>query len=302
MKTPHLLTLEDITAEELHALLAIAVKLKACRGKDVQRPLSGKTLALIFSKSSTRTRVSFEAGIHELGGNSLFMDPHDLQLGRGESIADTARVLSRYVHGVVIRTHKHEELEEYARFSTIPVINALTDRSHPCQLLADLLTIYEYFGRLDGIRVTYLGDGANNMALTWIVATQLAGMKLTIAAPFGYQPDPAFITSIPGCGTIIVTDDPVAAVAAADVLYTDVWVSMGYEEESKERLQILAPYQINQSLLNHAGASVKIMHCLPAKRGQEITSEALDSTASIVWDQAENRLHAQKALMTELIR
>ncbi len=300
MKTPHLLTLNDITGDELSSLLATAVRLKANRGNSTSRPLAGKTLVLIFSKSSTRTRVSFEVGINELGGCSLFMDQFDLQIGRGESFADTARVLSRYVHGVIIRTHQHEQLEEYAQHSSIPVINALTDRSHPCQLLADLLTIHENTGRLRDVRVTYLGDGANNMALTWIIAAQLSGIHLTIAAPPEYQPDPQFVATIKGGGSVVVTEDPIAAVANADYLYTDVWVSMGYESESSERLKVLAPYQINRSLMSHADATIRIMHCLPAKRGQEITSEILDSPASIVWDQAENRLHAQKALMTEL--
>lgn len=303
MKPRHLLSLLDLDKPELDAILTSALELKRARGtRDTNNALRGKTVAMIFSKSSTRTRVSFEVGIHELGGYSLFLDHNDLQLGRGETMQDTAQVLSRYVHGVIIRAHQHASLLEYAEHSTVPVINALTDRFHPCQLLADLLTLYELKKRVEGLTVAYVGDGANNMANSWILAAKLAGIHLCIGAPPGYQPDPAIIAAARGSGTITVTADPAAAVRDADAVYTDVWVSMGYESETDSRLVDLRPYQVNSALLQHAKPDISVMHCLPAKRGQEITSEVIDGPQSIVWDQAENRLHAQKAVLVKLIR
>lgn len=217
-------------------------------------------------------------------------------------MADTARVLSRYVHGVVIRCHEHTSLEEFARNSTVPVINALTDRFHPCQLLADLQTIQEYAGRLEGIRVAYLGDGANNMAYSWIIAAKLAGIRLSIGAPPEFQPDLASVAAVEGSGAVEVFDDPAQAAAGADFIYTDTWVSMGCEGEEAGRLQTLAPYQVNRRLLELAAPAAKVMHCLPAYREKEITGEVMDGPAAIVWDQAENRLHAQKAALAILIK
>ena len=231
----------------------------------------------------------------------MFLDHDDLQLGRGESMSDTAKVLNRYIHAVAIRTHKHSSLVEFARHSTIPVINALTDQFHPCQLLADLLTILEHRGGLEGTKVTYIGDGANNMANSWVLAAKLAGMELRIGAPPEFQPSDSFLKSAVGNGVIKVTDDPVEAVKGADIIYTDVWVSMGFEKESSARLRKLAPYQVNRELVKHANRDVKVMHCLPAHREQEITAEILDGPHSIIWDQAENRLHAQKAVLANLL-
>ncbi len=303
MKKPkHLLSLQDFTEEELEDLLIFAAQLKTERSNiNANKLLAGKTIAMIFSKASTRTRVSFQAGIYESGGNSLFLDHNDLQLGRGESMSDTARVLNRYIHAVVIRTYRHESLVEYAQHSTIPVINALTDKFHPCQLLADLLTIKENSNRLGGVKVAYLGDGTSNMAYSWAIAAKLSGIDLRIGAPLKFQPDNSFTESLSGKGDVIVTDDPQSAVRDADYIYTDVWVSMGFESEAEERLKLLTPYQVNDQLVKSASSDVKIMHCLPAKRGQEITAEVLDGPHSIIWDEAENRLHAQKAVLAKLV-
>ncbi len=302
IKPKHILSLQDFTEDELEDLLTFAAQLKIERSNiDRNKLLVGKTIAMIFSKASTRTRVSFQAGIYELGGNSLFLDHNDLQLGRGESMSDTAKVLNRYIHAVVIRTHKHESLVEYAQHSTIPVINALTDKFHPCQLLADLLTIKVNSGRLEGIKVAYLGDGASNMAYSWAVAAKLAGIELRIGAPSRFQPDLSFTESLSGKGVVIVTDDPHQAVKDVDYIYTDVWVSMGFESEVEEREKLLMPYQVNNQIVKSASSGVKIMHCLPAKRGQEITSDVLDGPRSIIWDEAENRLHVQKAVLAKLV-
>ncbi len=301
MQAKHLLTLADLEPAEIDGLISLAIELKANRGAAEAKPLSGKTVAMIFSKSSTRTRVSFQVGIYELGGHSMFLDHGDLQLGRGETMSDTAKVMNRYVHAVVIRSKSHEGILEYARHATIPVINALTDRYHPCQLLADLQTIQECKGRLAGVRVAYLGDGANNMAQSWAVAAKLTGIQLTIGAPTGFYPDLDHVNTLAGSGSIRLTDDPFDAVAGADFIYTDVWVSMGFEAESEERIKKLTPYQVNEALVAHAGDAVRIMHCLPAKRGMEITSGVLDGPRAIIWDEAENRLHAQKAVLTQIM-
>lgn len=300
--TKHLLTLSDLSAGEIESILQQAAALKRLRQcSGAPASLAEKSIAMIFSKSSTRTRVSFEVGIHELGGHSMFFDKNDLQLGRGESVSDTAQVLSRYVHGVVIRTHAHEEIEVFAQNASIPVINALTDRYHPCQLLADMQTIIEYQGGLQDVQVCYLGDGASNMANSWILAARMMGMNLRIGAPKSYQPAQEIVNAATGPGTVRITDDPQEAVSGAQFLYTDVWVSMGFEEEKAERLQRLAPYQLNAELLAQAAPGARVMHCLPAYRGQEITAEVLDGPASIIWDEAENRLHAQKAVMCHLL-
>lgn len=300
--TRHLLKLSDLNTEELMELLDLGARFKQLRGSsEAAKPLAEKSVGMIFTKSSTRTRVSFEVGIHELGGNCIFLDSSALQVGRGESLADTAKVLNRYLHAVVIRCHKHADLEDYAAVSSIPVINALTDQYHPCQLLADLLTIQEEVGRLAGVKVAYLGDGASNMARSWAIAAKLAGIELAIGAPQGYQLDDQLLANLHGPGDVIQTDDPHAAAKGADIVYTDVWVSMGFEEEAQERLQTLQPYQVNTQLMQQAKDTAKVMHCLPAYRNKEITSDVLDGPASIIWDQAENRIHAQKAVLANLL-
>jgi ornithine carbamoyltransferase len=297
-----LLRVGDLNREEIEELLDLSQKLKA-RQKDGQRvtPLLGKTLGLIFEKSSTRTRVSFEVGMYQLGGQSLFLSSKDLQIGRGETIPDTARVLSRYLDGLVIRTFGHEIVEEMARHATIPIINGLTDRHHPCQVLADLLTIQEKKQKLQGLKVSYVGDG-NNMANSWLEGAAKLGLHLTLACPPGYEPDretyqEALKEAAKSGAKIVITHDPRVAAEDADVLYTDVWASMGQEQEHKKRLSAFQGFQLNQPLLRLAKPEVLVMHCLPAHRGEEITDEVLDGPHSIVWDQAENRLHLQKAVL-----
>lgn len=298
----HLLSLNDFTTEEIIDVLDVAEDMKKKRGTaDAVTPLAGKSIAMIFSKSSTRTRVSFEVGIGELGGHAMYFDKSALQLGRGEPISDTAKVLERYVHGIVIRYHSHEEVAELANYSAAPVINALTDKFHPCQLLADLMTIREYKGKLDGVRVAYLGDGASNMAKSWILAAKRTGIDLRIGAPENYQPPMSFVTGAKGPGNITVTEDPEKAIRDVHFVYTDVWVSMGFEEEAGERLTQLKPYQVNRDLMTLASANVKFMHCLPAYRGKEVTADVIDGPQSIIFDEAENRLHAQKAVLAKLI-
>lgn len=297
----HLLTIEQLSAAEINEVLTLSRSVKAGRGKPVkQPPLAGQTWGLIFSKASTRTRVSFEVGIRELGGSSLYLSSNDIQLGRGETVADTARVLSRYLHGVAIRTFEQSDVEEFARYGSIPVINALTDEEHPCQILADLFTIQEKLGGLAGKRIMFAGDGDCNVARSWIFAAAKMKMPLTIAAPHGYQPRPALLER--AGGEIRVTDDIEAAAKDADVLYTDVWVSMGKESEAGDRLRVLAPYQLNAAVAGRAKPGALVMHCLPAYRGKEISAELLDAKQQDIFDQAENRLHAQKALLTLLVR
>lgn len=297
-----LLTVEDITSEDLKNIFILASLMKRDRLSWKAKPLDGKTIGMIFAKSSTRTRVSFEVGIHELGGNSLFLDQNDLQLGRGESIEDTAIVLSRYIHGVVIRTFSHDDVVEFAKFAHFPVVNALTDQFHPCQILTDLFTINEFSGKLNGIKVAYIGDCASNMANSLILASKLAGIELRMASPEAYKPDAALLEegNIEN-GVVIWSTNLEDAVKDADYIYTDVWVSMGQEEEKAKRMKDLAAYQVNIDVLDMASPGVKIMHCLPAHRGEEITNEVLNSENSIVFDQAENRLHVQKAILTMLL-
>ena len=298
------LSIDDLDAGELAALLDRAAKMKADRSPS--EALAGKTVAMVFEKPSTRTRVSFEVGIAELGAHALPLSSAELQLGRGETVEDTGRVLSRYVHGLVVRTFEQERLERLAEAATIPVINALSDLEHPCQALADLLTIREIRGKLKGVRLTYVGDG-NNVAHSLLLAGALAGMDVAVATPPGYEPIPqiakraAEIAESTG-GSVDVTTDAVAAVTGTDVVYTDVWASMGQEAETEERRLIFAPYQVNQVLFARAADGAMVLHCLPAHRGEEITDEVIDGPRSFVWDQAENRLHAQKALMEWLIR
>lgn len=296
----HLLTIEKLSADQIARTLELTQSVKAARGREVELPLKGQTWGLIFNKSSTRTRVSFEVGIRELGGSSLYLSGNDIQLGRGETVADTARVLSRYLHGVAIRTFAQADVEEFAATGTIPVINALTDEEHPCQILADLFTIQEKLGALAGKRITFVGDGACNVARSWIFAAAKTGMQLTVAAPVGYQPRPALLER--AGGQIQVTDDIHAAAQGADVLYTDVWVSMGKEDEAADRLRVLAPYQLNAGVVARAKGQALVMHCLPAYRGKEISADVLEAHQQTIFDQAENRLHVQKAILVELAR
>ncbi len=292
-----LLTMEEMSAAEFQSLMELTAKLKRERKSSQFRPLTGKSIGMIFAKSSTRTRVSFEVGINELGGQALYLDANKMQVGRGESVSDTAKVLERYLAGIVIRTYEQSDVEELAREADIPVINALTDDYHPCQILADLFTIIEYSGTLDGIKLVFYGDGQSNMANSLIVAARLLGFELVIAAPEAYRPRPDLID---GAANITWESDPERASANADYLYGDVFVSMGFEEEKAERMKQLMPYQINSRLMGLAKPNAKFLHCLPAHRGEEVTAEVMDSPASIVFDQAENRLHVQKAVMVTL--
>jgi ornithine carbamoyltransferase len=292
----HLLSLEKTLRTDMKALLQSAIVFKRERGHHASLPLAGQTWALIFSKSSTRTRVSFEVGIRELGGQVMFLSAGDIQLGRGEPIKDTARVMGRMVHGAVIRTFGQNDVEEFAKYSNIPTINALTDDEHPCQILADIFTIQEKGGPIASKVVTFVGDGACNVARSWVWAAAKLGFELRIAAPKAYQPDESLLRR--AGGKIVCTADVKAAVAGADVVYTDVWVSMGREAESAQRLKDLAGYQIKHSLVRLAKPDALVMHCLPAYRGKEIDEETLEANAQTIFDQAENRLHMQKAILS----
>jgi ornithine carbamoyltransferase len=263
------------------------------------RPLTGQTWAMIFSKSSTRTRVSFEVGVHELGGRPLFLNANDIQLGRGEPIKDTARVLGRMVHGVIMRTFAQQDVEEFAAWSGIPTVNALTDEEHPCQILTDIFTYQERRGTIAGRTVAFLGDGACNVAQSWVFAAPKLGVHLRIAAPRQYQPSPGLLRR--AGGSVQVTEDPAAAASGADLVYTDVWVSMGKEAESADRLRALAPYQVNAAMLRLAKPDALVMHCLPAYRGKEIDEATFEAHAATIFDQAENRLHVQKAILNWLV-
>ena len=299
----HLLTGREFDRAALEQLIETTAKLKAGRGKAGQpRPLDGKSIGMIFAKSSTRTRVSFEVGIHELGGQPIYLDESKTQMGRGETIADTARVLSRFLHGIVIRTFRQSDVEGLAQYGSIPIVNALTDDYHPCQAFADLFTIWERKGRLDGLKMAYLGDGASNMANSLMMACKLAGMTFAIGAPEEFRPRQAIMDENLGPGVVEWTSDPVAAMKDADFVYTDVWVSMGFEKESRERMRILEPYRLDMKMLGHAKPDVKVMHCLPAHRGEEITDEVMESAHSIVFDEAENRLHMHKAILCTLFQ
>src|SRR5438105_2087676 len=294
----HLTRVADWSGDELLAALDLADDLKERRGRGEEHHLlPGRSLGMIFQKPSTRTRVSFEVGIAELGGHPLYLAASDLQLGRGETLRDTATVLSRYLHGLMIRTFAQADVEELARHATIPVINGLTDSAHPCQALADVMTIRERFGRLEGVRVAYLGDG-NNVCASLMVACAKLGAEFVAATPEGYEPDPKAVELARETGgSVELTNDPSEAARGADVLYTDVWTSMGQEAESKRRLRDLAGFGIDQALVQLAGEEAIVLHCLPAHYGEEITEDVLYGPQSAVWDQAENRLHAQKALM-----
>lgn len=295
----HLLSIEGMAAEDIRRILAETAVFKRERGTSSRRPLAGQTWAMIFAKASTRTRVSFEVGIYELGGRPLFMNAGDIQLGRGEPIKDTARVLGRMVHGAVIRTYGQDEVEEFAEYSRIPTVNALTDAEHPCQILTDIFTIEEKLGSIEGRVVTFIGDGACNVPISWVFAAGKLGFELRVAAPPAYQPSPEILQR--AGGRVIVTDDVMAAAEGADVLYTDVWVSMGREAEAARRLQELTGYQINDKVVARAKPEVLVMHCLPAYRGKEITAEVFERHAQTIFDQAENRLHTQKAILDWLV-
>jgi ornithine carbamoyltransferase len=298
-----LITISDLKAEEIQAVIALTGERKQLlkKGKN-HMPLSGKSVALIFEKSSTRTRVSFEVGVHQMGGHPVCLSHSDSQMSRGEVIADTARVLSRYVDGIVIRAFRHEDVVELARWATVPVINALTDLAHPCQVLADIYTIVEKGRRLKDLRVAYIGDG-NNVANSWVNAASVLGFELILACPEGYEPAKEFLAPAlaRAKGKVKVGHDPEAAAKGAHVLYTDVWVSMGQDAEADDRRRAFQGYQVNQELIRLAAPEVLIMHCLPAHRGEEITGDALEGGNSVVFDQAENRLHAQKAILEILL-
>lgn len=296
----HLLSIEELTREQIERIVDLGCVLKKDR-KASPQVLTGQQWALIFSKSSTRTRVSFEVGIRELGGAVMFLSSADIQLGRGEPIKDTARVMGRMIHGAVIRTFAQQDVVDFAKYSGIPTINALTDDEHPCQVLADLQTIQERLGSWKGKRICFLGDGDCNMARSWIWASVHLGFELVIGAPKAFQPQESFMHRVPG-NTVSIVDDPAEAVSACDVVYTDVWVSMGKEAESADRIETLKPWQINSALMKHANPGALVMHCLPAYRGKEITEEVMEAHADLIFDQAENRLHAQKAIIVELTR
>ncbi len=304
--TKDLLDVAAISRVEIEGLLMLAAKLKTKQRRGIPHQLlQGKTLGLLFQKPSTRTRVSFESGMNQLGGHAMILPMAEIQLSRGESVADTARVLSRYLDGIVIRTYDHATVEEWAREATMPVINGLTDLSHPCQALSDLLTIKEKKGKLKGSKIAYVGDG-NNVANSLIEAAAKMGMTIALGCPSGYQPDQhvvdlARIEAAKSGAVIELGDDPYVAVKEADVIYADVWISMGREREQARRLKVLAPYQVNSRLVAKAKPNVIVMHCLPAQRGEEITAEVLDGPQSVIIDQAENRLHMQKAILTKLL-
>lgn len=306
----HFLKETDFKASELPALFNLAAGLKRGRGREAAPALAGQTWAMIFAKSSTRTRVSFEVGIHELGGNPLFLNKNDIQLGRGETVEDTARVLSRFVHGLVVRTYEHAEVERLAAHGTIPVINALTDFLHPCQIYTDAFTLAErwaqdgdLFASLRGRKIAYLGDCSFNMANSWILGGALFGMQVALAGPPEFRPGPEIDALLKAEGfaqDYVFTTDPMEAVRDADVVYTDVWASMGQEEEAKERIRVMTPYAVTAELFAEAKPAAYFMHCLPAHAGEEVAQDVLDSPRSIIFDEAENRLHMQKAIMATL--
>jgi ornithine carbamoyltransferase (EC 2.1.3.3) len=303
----HLLSLGDWTSEEILETLAMADKLKYENKNGIRHNhlLKGKTLGLIFSKASTRTRVSFEVGMYQLGGYSLFLSASDIQLGRGETMADTAQTLSRYIDGIMIRTYRQSDVETLARYSSVPVINGLTDSYHPCQILADLQTIREKKGKFRGLKLAYLGDG-NNVANSLLIGCSKVGMDVAVATPEGYECDPDAVKKARAAAAetgakVVLTADPYEAVKDADVVYTDTWVSMGMEGEKEERLKIFRPYQVNDDMFSRARPDAIFMHCLPAYRGYEVTDSVIDGSRSVVFDQAENRLHAQKAVLVKLM-
>lgn len=303
----HLVCLSDWSAEEVKETLKMAEKLKYERKNGIMHNhmLKGKTLGLIFSKSSTRTRVSFEVAMYQLGGYSMFLSANDIQLGRGETVSDTARTLSRYIDGIMIRTYKQSDVEELAAYGTIPIINGLTDSQHPCQILADLQTVKEYKGKLSGLKLAYVGDG-NNVANSLLIGCAKVGMNISVATPEGYECDEKSVEIAKKAalesGSVVNTGyDPYEAVKDADVVYTDTWVSMGMESEKEKRVKTFMPYQVNKELMSKAKPDAIFMHCLPAYRGYEVTEDVIDGPQSVVFDEAENRLHAQKAVLVKLM-
>ena len=292
------LQIPDFSAAEIEALFTLAERMRD--GKYDAKPLAGKTLAMIFMKSSTRTRVSFEVGTYQLGGHALFLSPRDVQLGRGEPIADTARVLSRYVHGIMIRTFAHQDIVELPKYADVPVINGLTDLLHPCQVLADLLTVRQHLGDVTNQRYAWIGDG-NNMANSWINAAYRFGFDLTLACPKGYEPADHLLERAQKEAKVRVVRDPMEAADGATVVTTDVWASMGQEQEQKERERAFKGFTVSSALMKRADKKAIFLHCLPAHRGEEVSAEVIDGPQSHVWDEAENRLHVQKAIMAVLI-
>ncbi len=299
-----LLSIYDLDRRDIDAIFSQAARLKEllCKG-EAHAPLKGKTLGMIFDKPSTRTRISFEVGMYQLGGMAIYLNSRDTQLGRGETIADTARIMSRYLSGIMIRTYAQKMVEEFAAHATIPIINGLTDLLHPCQILSDLFTILEKKGTYEGLKVAYVGDG-NNIANSWINAAVRLPFYLSLACPEGYEPEREIIKRgmEEAEGRISLQSDPLIVIKNADVVYTDVWASMGQEAEREARSQAFQPYQVNSDLLSHASKDVMVMHCLPAHRGEEITGEVIDGAHSIIVDQAENRLHVQKAVLEILLK
>ena len=296
----HLLSIEELSADEITNLIDDAMRLKAWRGRDTEQPLNGQTWAMIFTKSSTRTRVSFEVGVRELGGFPMFLSSNDIQLGRGEPIKDTARVLGRMVHGVIIRTFAQQDVIDFAKYSKLPVINALTDDEHPCQILADLLTVREKLGGWEGRKFAFIGDGFSNMTRSWMWAAKRLDFELKVASPKSCQPPAHFLKAL-DCNLVSVCEDPREAIAGADVINTDVWLSMG-QEGQKEKEAEFKGFELNSSLLTGAAKGHIVLHCLPAYRGKEISEELLEKHADTIFQQAENRLHAQKAILVELTR
>ncbi|GAB6048891.1 ornithine carbamoyltransferase [Methyloparacoccus murrellii] len=296
MSVRHLVNLSDLSPAELRGLIRRAIELKQSR--TVHEPLKNRVLGMLFEKSSTRTRISFEAGMIQLGGAAIFLSPRDTQLGRGEPIEDSARVISRMVDCIMLRTHAHRTVEIFAEYSRVPVINGLTDRSHPCQLLADLQTYVEHRGEISGRRVAWIGDG-NNMCHSWLEAAGLLDFELNVACPAGYDPEPEFLELAGGRARVL--RHPAEAVQDADLVVTDVWASMGQEEEQAKRVQAFRDYQVDAELMRQARSDALFMHCLPAHRGEEVSAEVLEGPQSVVWEEAENRLHAQKALLEFLL-
>jgi ornithine carbamoyltransferase len=306
LKGRDLLELNDYSPEEITYLIDLAIELKRKqKNGEVYQPLLGKTIGLIFEKSSTRTRVSFEVGMYQLGGHALFLSKNDIQLGRGETVGDTAQVMSRYLDGIMIRTFGHDKVEDLARYASVPVINGLSDLAHPCQVLADYQTVYEHKGKLKGLKLAYIGDG-NNMAHSLLIGGAKLGVHVAIAGPEGYEPDAAVVAEAreiaKETGSIItVTRSPQEAVQDADVIYTDVWASMGFEAEQLAREAAFKDYQVNEELVKGAQSDYLFLHCLPAHREEEVSTGVIDGPNSVIFDQAENRLHAQKALMAALM-
>ena len=306
LKGRDFLTLKDFTRQEIEEMVSLGIDLKAKQKAGIPTPiLEGKTLGMIFQKSSTRTRVSFEVGMYQLGGSALFLSTNDLQIGRGEPIKDTARVLSRYLDGIMIRTYSHADVEELAEYADIPVINGLTDDYHPTQIIADLITIQEHKGKLEGIKFAYVGDG-NNMTHSLMIGCAKVGMDVTVACPDGYMPNPEIVALAQGYaaesgGSVTVMHDPKEAVKGVDVVYTDTWASMGQEAEKEIRKKAFVGYQVDDAMMALAKPDAIFMHCLPAYRGMEVTDEVLESAQSVVFDEAENRLHAHKAIMASVM-